>query len=469
MESHWLFVVDLMTIGLFLLLATYLRSKIVFLQKNLIPNNIIAGFLLFFVGLISAEHFQIPIDRYGKYIYHLLAIVFIAMSLRKSESGNSKTTFATGILHSLSSAVQVIVGLVIAFVFMKTTNPDLFPTFGYFILLGFSQGPGQAYSIGTSWESLGFENAANIGLTFAALGYIWAVVFGLILIRVLQKKYNITPDLKTIDDTKGNEIGVIKKVDDQPCAGELTTHNSAIDGFTFQIALVLVVYFITYLSIKGVEFALPFALKNESIASQIISLLWGLHFIFGSLFAILTRKIMLRFGWGNIINNGLMTRISGSSLDFMVTAAIAAISISVFLEYITIIAVMSISGGMLTMWLVVREIRKSGLDSPLERIISVYGTLTGTLSTGLTLTRIIDPDFKTKAAHDIVFGAGIAIPFIFPIMASMIVPTIGLEEGNVDTYYLINLAALSVYAFLLFLYWRYYTKNFKNNSPQQDK
>ena len=462
MESHWLFVVDLMTIGLFLLLATYLRSKIAFLQKNLIPNNIIAGFLLFFAGLIGVEFFQIPADRYGKYIYHLLAIVFIAMSLRKSESGNSKTTFATGILHSLSSAIQVIVGLGIAYFFMKTVNPNLFPTFGYFILLGFSQGPGQAYSIGQSWESLGFENAANIGLTFAALGYIWAVVFGLILIRVLQKKYNFKPQHINNNDSNSNEVGVIKKITDQPCAGELTTHNSAIDGFTFQIALVLFVYLVTYVSINGVELGLPFVLKNESIASQIISLLWGLHFIFASLFAILIRKLMVRFGWGNIINNGLMTRISGSSLDFMVTAAIAAISISVFLEYITIIAVMSIVGGTITMWFVVSEIRKSGLDSPLERIISVYGTLTGTLSTGLTLTRIIDPDFKTKAAHDIVFGAGIAIPFIFPIMASMIVPTIGIEEGKVDTYYLINLAALSVYTLILFIYWRYYTKNFKS-------
>ncbi len=447
-----------MTIGLFLLLATYLRSKIYILQKYLIPNNIVAGFMFFAIALLGFEYIQIPVSRYGKYIYHLLAITFIAMSLRKTHGGNSKSTYATGLLLSFNYGMQAVVGLIIAYVYMLTVNPELFPTFGYFILLGFGQGPGQAYSIGLSWEPIGFENAANIGLTFAALGYIWAIFIGLFLIRVLRKKYNISAQSKKLNDERNSKIGVIKEITDQPCAGELTTHNSAIDGFTFQIALVLFVYLVTYLSLKAVEIGLPSVMSNKEISSQIISILWGLHFIFASLFAILTRKIMQKLGWGDVINNGLMTRISGSSLDFMVTAAIAAISISVILDYITIIAIMSIAGGLLTMWFVVREIRKSGMDSPLERILAVYGTLTGTLSTGLTLTRVVDHDFKTKAAQDVVLGAGIAVPFTLPIMASMIVPIIGIDKGLANKYYLINLVILSIYAVLLFIYWRYYSK-----------
>ena len=460
MESQWVIVVDFMTIGLFLLLATFLRSKISFLQKYLIPNNIVAGFLLFLLGLFGIEYLQIPADRYGKYIYHLFAITFISMSLRKTEGDNSKSTYATGLLLSVNTSMQAVIGLVIAYLFMITVKPDLFPTFGYFILLGFSQGPGQAYSIGQSWEPLGFENAANIGLTFAALGYIWAIFIGLILIRVLKKKYGISQQSKRTSDEKHSKLGVIKKLTDQPCAGELTTHNSAIDGFTFQIALVLFVYLITFLALKGVEILLPLILKSKEIVSQLVSILWGLHFIFGSLFAILTRRIMKRFGWGEVINNGLMTRISGSSLDFMVTAAIAAISISVFLDYITIIAVMSIAGGLITMWFVVREIRKSGLDSKFERILAVYGTLTGTLSTGLTLTRVVDPDFKTNAAQDVVLGAGIAVPFLIPIMASMIVPILGIDKGF-NKYYFINLALLALYTVLLYIYWRYYSRKIK--------
>ena len=121
---------------------------------------------------------------------------------------------------------------------------------------------------------------------------------------------------------------------------------------------------------------------------------------------------------------------------------------------------MSIAGGLITMWFVVREIRKSGLDSKFERILAVYGTLTGTLSTGLTLTRVVDPDFKTNAAQDVVLGAGIAVPFLIPIMASMIVPILGIDKGF-NKYYFINLALLVLYTVLLHIYWRYYSRKIK--------
>ena len=315
----------------------------------------------------------------------------------------------------------------------------------------------------TETESVAcFENAGNIGLTFAAIGYIWAITIGLLLIKFLKKKYGIEQLAKKNPDQKASKKGVIKIIKDQPCAGELTTDNSAIDGFTYQIALVMFVYLITFITLKGVEFLFNTLINNEEISSQLISLLWGMHFIFASLLAILTRKIMHRVGWGNVINNGLMTRISGSSLDFMVTAAIAAISISIFLDYILIIAIMSVTGGLLTVWFVVREVRKSNLNNHLERILSLFGTLTGTLSTGLTLTRVVDPDFKTEAAQDIVLGAGVAVPFIIPFMASMIVPLIGLDKGMVNKYYIINLVALTVYTALLYLYWRYFSKKHLN-------
>ena len=462
MTLDWLVALDFMTLGSFLVLATYLRSKITFLQKYLIPNNIVAGFLLFIIGSLGIKYLEIPADRYGKYIYHLFVVTFIAMSLRKSEGRSSKTAYATGLLISVSSGIQTIVGLLVAYFFILTIEPNLFPTFGYYILLGFSQGPGQAYSIGQSWEPMGFENAANIGLTFAAVGYIWAVTIGLLLIRVLKKKYKTKTKTTNKLSAKITEIGIIPRIKDQPSAGKLTTDNSAIDGFTFQIALVLLIYLITFLVLKGVEYLLPILVISEEIAMQLTSLLWGLHFVFASLFAILVRVIMTKLGWQNIIDTGLMTRISGSSLDFVVTAAIAAISISVLLDYLLIILVMSTIGGLFTVLFIVREVQKSGLNSPFERILALFGTMTGTLTTGLTLTRIIDSEFKTDAAQDQVLGAGIAVPFILPFMASMIIPVLGLNKGLLHKYYLINLAAITIYTILLFVYWRYYSKNFKN-------
>lgn len=459
LTSDWVIVYDFLALGFFLLLATFLRSKIKILQKFLIPNNIIAGFLMFLLGLTTIEIFQIPADRYGKYIYHLFVITFIAMSLRKTRRDDSKSTFATGIFISASLALQVIVGLAITYIFILTFWPDLFPTSGFLLMLGFGQGPGQAYSIGSTWEPIGFENAANLGLTFAAIGYIWAIIVGLFLVKAYDKRMK---RIKKVDFAeKPNNTGIIKEIEEQPSAGELSTHNSAIDGFTFQVALVLGVYLITVLALKGVEKIFGLLIQSESVVEQLVGLLWGLHFIFGALFAILIRKIMQRLGWGNIINTGLMTRISGSSLDFLVTAAIAAISISVILDYLIFIVVTTTVGGLVTLWFVISEVRKSNFGNKFERILALFGTLTGTLTTGLTLTRILDPDLKSKAARDIVFGAGIAVPFIVPVFASMIVPVLGIENGEMHKYFIINYAALVAYFIGLFVAWRYYSKKMK--------
>ena len=59
----------------------------------------------------------------------------------------------------------------------------LFPTFGFFAPLGFEEGPGQALSFGKVWEGFGFEHAATIGLTFAAIGFFFSFFVGVPLVN----------------------------------------------------------------------------------------------------------------------------------------------------------------------------------------------------------------------------------------------------------------------------------------------
>ncbi len=42
-------------------------------------------------------------------------------------------------------------------------------------------------------------------------------------------------------------------------------------------------------------------------------------------------------------------------------------------------------------------------DFKFERMLMLYGVSTGTLSTGLALLRVMDPEFKTKVSSDICF------------------------------------------------------------------
>ncbi|RLD53256.1 MAG: hypothetical protein DRI94_00475 [Bacteroidetes bacterium] len=465
MIINWDFMLDISILGAALFFATILRSKIKILQKFMVPNNILAGFLLLAIGTGGFGLIETSSERFGNYVYHLLAIVFIAMTLRKSENKSSKSTFAMGLVMSVGTGIQTGIGLIIAYIFMQTLMPDLFPTFGYFLMLGFAQGPGQSYSLGKSWELSGFENAGDIGLTFAAVGYIWAALIGVLVIYYLKKKY-YSKTHAGYTSSENQKKGVIKELKEQPSAGNLTTDTAAIDGFSFQIATVIFVYLLTFLFLKGLEKSLLSINDDSKIMHQLVNTAWGLHFIFAAFIAVLVKKIIYKLGWGNLLNNGLLTRISGVSLDFMVTASIAAISIPVVIQYTGIILTMSTIGGLFTVYFVFHEIRRSGLNHPFERIAGLFGTLTGTLSSGLTLIRILDKDFTTNAAHDQVFGAGIAAPFIAPLILSVIVPLLGMNTSNPDLYFLLTLGGIFIYISVLYFIWRRYTKVFKKKKEK---
>ena len=77
-----------------------------------------------------------------------------------------------------------------------------------------------------------------------------------------------------------------------------------------------------------------------------------------------------------------------------------AIQLLVVWEYMLPIAVLSIVNGLLTTMAVI-YLGKRLWNYNLERTAAVYGTVTGTVSCGLLLLRIVDPNFKTPVAIEI--------------------------------------------------------------------
>jgi glutamate:Na+ symporter, ESS family len=76
------FFLDFAWIGVLLVAATYLRRHVKLFQVYLLPNNLIAGFLGLAAGMNGLEFINLTTDRLGAYVYHLLALMFIAIGLR---------------------------------------------------------------------------------------------------------------------------------------------------------------------------------------------------------------------------------------------------------------------------------------------------------------------------------------------------------------------------------------------------
>jgi ESS family glutamate:Na+ symporter len=109
---------------------------------------------------------------------------------------------------------------------------------------------------------MGFEGGSTVGLTFAAIGYLWACFGGMLLIHKGIRKGWMKPEQISIMTDKALLTGLIPRDREKPSAGRLTTDSEAIDSFSFHAAFVIFVYLLSYLFLKAVTFFLGFAGKT---------------------------------------------------------------------------------------------------------------------------------------------------------------------------------------------------------------
>lgn len=380
----------------FLLLAgVLLRATVPLLQRFLFPSCLVGGVL----GLALTQTGIIHVDAnvLETWAYHFFNISFISVGLTAGksdpkQSSHGKAYFkgpawmalvqgsSFGLQASLSGLLVILFGLL---------GYELFPTFGFLVPLGFEEGPGQVLSVGKVWETFGFAHAATIGLTFAAMGFFFSFFVGVPLVN-----WGVRKGMSAAgpgDLSKEVLSGIIPKDGQTEPAGLLTLHSGNIDTLAFQTALVGLVYMISYGFIKFTGMFLP---------GDAAKILWGFFFVIGLMIAIITRKLMTRWGWGHLIDSGIQRRVTGWAVDFLIAATVTAIQLAVVWQFILPISVMGIVNGILTTLLIIYLGRRLPSYN-LERTAAVYGAVTGTVSSGLLLLRIADPEFKTPVAIEI--------------------------------------------------------------------
>ena len=155
MNFSWSIFLDLGLICTALLLATFIRSRVRFFQKFLIPNALLAGFILLPIYNFVAPRLGMGSEGLENLVFHLLNLSFVAMSLRgMGMKGAGRRIFSSSVIIIIQYTLQVIVGFGLTLLFIYTFLPKLFPSFGLLMPLGFGLGPGQAFAIGNSLADL---------------------------------------------------------------------------------------------------------------------------------------------------------------------------------------------------------------------------------------------------------------------------------------------------------------------------
>ena len=331
------------------------------------------------------------------FAFHFFSLSFVSIGLTPDEAPDPQKSARKGLFkgaawmaltQGITFPMQAIVGGLVVLVF-GIFGINLFTTFGFLAPLGFNEGPGQALSFGKVWESIGFADATTIGLTFAAVGFLCSFFIGVPLAN-----WGIRKGLSRIGGQKmpGEVLrGMLSREQAGESAGSLRLHSSNVDSLAFQAAMVGLVYLITY----GVV-----SLFAKIAGGDSAKMVWGFFFFFGLGVSILVRWIMERLGIGHLLDAGIQKRITGWSVDFLIVATIPAIQLMVVWKFVLPIAIICIINAILTTLLIV-YLGKRLLSENLERMVSIFGVVTGTASCGLLLLRIVDPEFKTSAVLEL--------------------------------------------------------------------
>ncbi|MFC7457725.1 sodium/glutamate symporter [Brachybacterium sp. GCM10030267] len=379
-------------IGAFCLIGMAVRRWVPAFRSNLVPAFVIAGFLgaiAMNLGL-SGVFDGVDSAMFATLTAELFTLSFISIGLTPPPPGSGgggqtqkvllRGAWAMGLTWTLVFAVQALLGVAIVATTGRFGGMDAM--YGFMVPFAFAQGPGQAVTFAGIFEQQGWDNAVDVGLAFASVGFAAAFLVGVPLAKWGMNRGLATHSMG-ISDSVGK--GYFRDEEETETMGSETTFSGSIDTLTFHFAMMGVAYILAH----GLSWLFAFI---PGFFGDTIS---GMMFMNGLLSAYFLRWVLRRLNVEHLMDRRLQAKITGFSTDFVVVASFMAVQAAVVAAWIVPILVTVVLVIAATVVMVFLIGQRYGSDHDFERTMGMYGTLTGTTPTGLALVRILDPRMRT--------------------------------------------------------------------------
>lgn len=393
-------------LSVFLLLGTFLRAKVKFLQKTFMPASVIGGFIALLLGPVGFKLIPVPESWMaifsllpGILIVPIVASVPLGLSFGNKDAkgkggADSKDIVPMFFIMTLIVGLQYMVGFITHAIF-KGAGTDLYATFGWELSMGFAGGHGTAGLMGNMLKGMNlpyWEIAQGVGITTATIGLLGGILGGIVLINWAARTGKTKLLDKPGDIPMHIQVGYQTDVTKQPSVGRETTNSSSIDTFAFHSAIILAACGVAYMIIHYLKaFNVP-VLKDISVWGYAIIVMFGVWYV------------MVKLKIDYLVDTKVKSKISGSLTEIAVVAAIASLPVTAIMAYITPIVVMSILGFIVTFIPALYLAKKYLSEYWFEHSVAVIGTSTGVFLTGLLLLRICDPELKTPVLGNYSIG-----------------------------------------------------------------
>ena len=189
--SFWELIVQWGILFTALLVGNTLRRKVPIINKSLLPSAVLGGIIILLLKLIPQVNSFINSPLMESMTYHCLALGFVALTFKegnkKKDKNSTLTVVKTGATVVSTYLIQGIFGLIVT-ILLSLVMTEVIPATGLLMMLGFGQGPGQAYNFGSVFEGYGLNGGRSFGLAIASIGFLVACIVGVIWLNILRKK-----------------------------------------------------------------------------------------------------------------------------------------------------------------------------------------------------------------------------------------------------------------------------------------
>ncbi|HEY9581506.1 MAG TPA: hypothetical protein VIR13_00940, partial [Savagea sp.] len=331
------------------------------------------------------------------------------------EKQGSKPIYTFLLILVIIGGLQNLFSLFVAFIFRKTSLPDLYPTFGTEVSAGFTGGHGTAGVVGSLLQSMDqpyWNTAQGVTTTTATVGLIGGLLLGIFLINIAARK-GYTELIQASNRTSLTlNTGILKTEEERTSAGVETTDASSIDSYGFHLSLILVVSglaFVVTALLKAAQIPLLSLIPEWAYAIILMYIVWGM---------------MQKMKLDHLVDSTTKSKIASVFTEFAIVAAIISLPVEALFTYLLPLLLM-VFGTLLLTVVTVLYVSKKYFDTYwFEKSMAILGTCTGVFLTGILLLKMVDPKLKSPVLNDysIAYSMNSVIGFIlFPLSFGLLV------------------------------------------------
>lgn len=399
--------VGLAAVGLLLVVGAWIRGRLAFARRLFLPTSVISGVLALLIGpdVLGAlssflggpnwlEEGLVPLsvrDVWVELPVLLISVVFAGLFIGKEIPGLRRIWEIAGPQVALGQSIawgQYVVGLTLGLLVLAPFF-GMDPMAGVLIEIGFEGGHGTAAGLDGVFQEFGFPEGTDLALGLATVGLVSGVLIGIAIINWAVRTGRIDMDpTDAVDERVENELGDLDVREPVSEGGD-----QAIDPLSLHLGYVAVAIGIGWLLLEGLV--------------RLEELTWGGEggidlFAFVPLFpmamigGLIFQLLLDRTDRDRVVDRGLINRITGTALDFIIVAALGTLSLEAIGGNLGPFVVLAVTGILWNVGAFLFLAPRIVPEFPYERGLGDFGQSTGMTVTGLLLLRVADPSNRSQ-------------------------------------------------------------------------